>query len=238
MATIFTKSTGNCWIIGPQEGIVLPFSFNGWQEIRMGGFFSIVSTSGFNTNISNCSNGLNSSINNFFIGFKDSGNNLPGNSGAQFIGITKRLGDTSNILNTSIAGFGSDASNGYGNFMISDTSGNQIFYTSSNQNGVYITNATGNTNYASFWGITLGINNNTFSGMVLYDTAFYTDVTIGNLEKVMSNAPFATTFITGFYTTGNNNTNNILQIPNSAFIYFPFLNDQLRIHSLNIDQYN
>lgn len=238
MAYIYSKNTGDCLILGTQEGLIYPFSFTPFQEIRMGGFFSIVSGGTFNSGFLAIGQNINNPKNTFYIGLKDSGNILPETSGSCFVGMSRRGGDTTINITSSFLCFGGDTSHGYGNFTISDTLGNTISYEDTNQQGIKITNPAPDTNFASFWGISIGIKGNLFSGMVLYDTNFYTDVTTGNLSHLINNPPLVTGPETGYYTTGNLDTNNLLPIPNSIFIYFPFANNNLRIHSLDIEKFN
>lgn len=246
MAYIYAKNSGHCWIIGPQESITYPFNLGNFREIRMGGFFSVVSsgTGNFNsiynidTGHTNCPQGT------FYVGFKDSGNSLPGLGGSSFVGIGKKSTDSTclitNVLpSASYLGFG--VTNGAGNFTTIDTLGNTIFFNSQAQAGIQITTGNLDSNFASFWGISLGIINNVFTGMALFDsTNFYTDVSTGNLSRLINNPPNVSNFITGFFTTGNVNTTGFASfpIPQALYIYFPYLNNQLRIHALDVERFS
>lgn len=239
MSYIYSKNSGHCLIIGPQESITLPFNFGNFQEVRMGGFFSVVSggSGNFNTVFSAITGGVNAPLNTFFIGFKDTGINLPG-VGSNFVGASKKAGDTQIAITPISLNLGGAVTNGGGNIVTIDGTGNSIYYSSQVQNAIPITIATGDTNFASFWGITLGLVGNTFSGMAIYDTAFYTDVSTGNLSRLVNTPPLVSPFSTGFYTTGAINNSNTLSAHKAIYIYFPFLNNQLRIHALDIEQFN
>lgn len=239
MAYIYSKNSGHCWIIGPQESIIYPFQLGIFQEIRWGGFFSLVSggSGNFNTPFSAVTGNLTAPITNFYMGLKDSGSALPGTPGATFVGVTKKLTDTQYQITPTILGF-STTTAGAGHFITTDASGGVNFFNAQTQNPISITVATGDTNFGSFWGIAFGLQNNIFSGMVIYDTAFYTDVSTGNLSRLVNTPPLVSNFITGFYTTGASNSTNNLIVPKAIYIYFPYPNNQLRIHSLDIELFN
>lgn len=237
MAYIYSKNTGVCWIIGTQEGVIYPFSFTSFKEIRMGGFFSIVSGGTLNSGFLQTAQNLSGPKTTFYMGFKDSGSSLPEQTGSTFFGVSRVAGDTNINITASLLTFGTDTAHGYGNIITTDTNGGINFF-STNQNGITIANPTPDTNFASFWGITLGLIGNTFSGMALYSTSNYTDITTGNLSNLVNNPPSVSTFVTGYYTTGNLNNTNSLLTPNSIFIYFPFFSNNLRIHSLDIEKFS
>lgn len=238
---IYNKNTGVALILNPQEALIYPFNFGSYQEIRMGGFFSVVG-SGFNSGINLITQNINAPLNTFYIGFKDSGTYIPGQNitGTSFyFGMGPRNTDTQNFITTSILSFGSDGANGLGEFQSIDSTGQKLYYTANQQNGIYLTNPVPDTSFASFWGISFGVIGNTFSGMVLYDqSTFYTDVTTGNLSRLINTPTSYSNYVTGYFTTGNINSNNIFTIPNAVYIYFPFFYNYLRIHCLDVEKFN
>lgn len=246
MAYIYSKNSGNCLIIGPQESITLPFNFGNFQEIRWGGFFSVVA--GGSGNFNSIFSGYTGSnftgpLTQLFMGFKDSGTAIPGMTGSNFVGATKKVGDGSNgpAITSTIMALGSSSSTN-GNIVTIDNTGGR-FYPINNasipaQNSMSITTGNADILFASFWGITLGLAGNFFSGMVMYDTNFYTDVSTGNLSRLVNAPPLVSTYASGFYTTGGLNNLNILPTPQAIYIYFPFPNNQLRIHCIDIEQFN
>ena len=232
-------------ILGTQESLILPFNFGTFQEVRWGGFFSVVSggAGNFYTPIAGWTGNTSGPFTQFFMGFKDTGISIPGGGKSSFVGISKRSTDTQNILGPGTLGFGGNANTAQnGNYQTIDTTGNIIFPINNAsipaQNSMSLTPATGDTSFASFWGITLGIQGNLYSGMAIYDTAFYTDVSTGNLSRLVNTPPLISSFATGYYTTGGLNSTNILQFPQAIYIYFPFFNNQLRIHNIDIEQFN
>lgn len=239
---IYSKNSGHCIILNSQESLIYPFNFGFWQEIRMGGFFSVVSGgTGWNSNFPGFTGNMSGPLTQLYIGFKDSGSALPGEKNTTFVGIGRQANNSaSSAITSSTLCFGAPGStaNMAGYYQTFDTNGNVVYYNANTQNSMSITNPTPDTNFASFWGLTLQIQGNFFSGMSIYDTAFYTDVSTGNLSRLVNAPPSVSSFVTGYFTTGGANSNNTLILPQAVYIYFPFPNNQLRIHSLDIEQYN
>lgn len=239
MAFIYSKNSGHCLILASQEALIYPLNLGNFQEIRWGGFFSVVSggSGNFNTPFSAFTGGITAPVVTFYMGLKDSGSALPG-PGSNFVGVTKKSTDTQISITPTNLNFSVTNGAGPGNFTTIDSTGNILYFTAQTQNQIPITVATGDTNFASFWGITFGLVGNAFSGMAIYDTNFYTDVSTGNLSRLVNAPPSVSNFITGFYTTGGVNSSNNLQIPQAIYIYFPFPNNAFRIHALDVEKFN
>lgn len=235
MSYIYPKSSGQCLVLNQGDSFYYPFDWkNGFSEIRAGFFFS----AGFS------GNGLvnpaiqNPGISNIYMGFKNHDNNiLPKASGSSFIGISNRPADSTINLFGNLASFGNDGSNGWGYFLLSDSTGASSYFTANQQHGIPLANTTGNSSFASFWGIDLIIKGNTFSGCAIYDNSFYTDFSTGRLSSLLDSPPAQSNGQTGFFTTGFANGNSLLQTPNCLYINWPFLNNSLRIHSCMVSQY-
>src|ERR1700722_2074541 len=128
---IYSKNSGHAIIIGPQESITLPFNFGNFQEVRWGGFFSVVAagTGNFNSIFSGYTGGnFTGPLTQLFMGYKDSGVFLPGTPGSTFVGATKKITDGSNgpsITSTTMALGSSTSTNG--NIVAIDTTGGKVY---------------------------------------------------------------------------------------------------------------
>lgn len=237
MSYIYPRSSGECIVLNQGDEFYYPFDWNnGYSEIRVGFMFSVgASGNGLITPVTQTPNSPPSNI---FIGFKNHDNGiLPQFSGSSFFGISNRYADNAINIYNNLLSFGSDNSNGWGYFLSSDSTGNSIYYTANQQRGINLFNTTGSSVFASFWGMDLILKGNTFSGCAIYDIGGYTNFTTGRIAVNLDSPPFQSAGQNGFFTTGNANTNNLLQKPNCLYIYWPFFGNTLRIHSLLISQY-
>lgn len=242
MATVFLKnpsSGSKALILDPREAVVYPFGFTGYSEIRMGAFISFSSSGSDIGQYSNENTTVNFSTNkynNVFIGVKDSGLNAPLESG-QYIGTFSsttgtliKLDSGNSIISDNFSTLSIGAAERNFTGVLNNNSSHVVNLPSINQ-------VTGNTGYAMFYGIgarffNIGTTGQSFSGFSMKDTTPITNVSISNLQNKILN-PATTTFAPEqFFTSGLTGGGGALPLPNSVYIYSPFLNNRIIIHSL------
>lgn len=250
MAQIYpvVAATDNACILNSRESLIYPFSFGSWTELRFGFYLSTCTASA--PNIAGESEQITigtASSNTWFAGFKDSqSNSFPLQTGCVFLGMG------------SITGHG-DAqfknNNAYGNSIQTN-----LFYSSGNGNyfyqdypGVNLHTTTGTefTGYqVAYNGIKLtvanvGTTNQTFSLTHSYDSANAnaSGINIATLRQSLRTFANPSTTLTGFYTlnTGIAPPNTFpgapIPLPDAVFIYSPFYNSRMRVHSIVVEQY-
>lgn len=108
MALIYTKLSEKTTVLAPGEGGGRKLDFGAWTEIRYGGFFSAVSSSGSNTNNTAESLVPANLTEHVTFGLKDDDQTtFPGEAGSLFIGI--RDGDAANVQSSVNSGIGASA---------------------------------------------------------------------------------------------------------------------------------
>jgi len=248
MAIIFSKASGTeqSVLLQPREAFYYPFNLGVWNEIRVGMFVSWVSgnsnTGFYGTENLNASNG--GLINQAFFGFKDNSQLLPGQSGGFFFGLSNNT-TTGPNLDSGNLWFSFDTTNKGGQIFLYDPNFG-IYSQNNDTNPFYLTtpqnytglNATGNA--ASFWAIDLKILGGIYTFTHYFNsdtTAIYTDLSVTGLRNVMTIPPSTGSIRTGFFTSSLSLTGTIYPSPSGIFLYFPFLNNSLLIHSLVIERY-
>ncbi len=110
MALIYTKLAEKTTVLAPGEGGGRKLDFGAWTEIRYGGFFSAISSSGSNVNNTAESLVPANLTEHVTFGLKDDDQTtFPGEVGSLFIGI--REGDLSNVQSTVNSGIGASGGN-------------------------------------------------------------------------------------------------------------------------------
>jgi hypothetical protein len=249
MALIYSKVTTNTpdqsLILNSREALTYPFDVGNYQEIRMGMFFSFVSTGGPNTPYTYETIAPTSVKNRIYIGFKDSSSNFPTTSGSSFIGFSnilapQSLGIWSTVLDPDDLSIRTVTSGAYitaGMYSFSGFNGNQV---SSGNSPLYISQpmrmptsseVSETTNFAGFFATKLIISGDTFRYNQIYNSSLtrYSNTDIGNLRILMSGFMGESINFTGAFTGAK---------PNSAFIYTPFNSNVIRIHNLCVDRYS
>lgn len=249
MATIFQKTVSDeCAILDSRELSVEPFNIGtDWSEIRLSMAVSFTTvTGGDNSLVSPETINYNTQRNGFYLGFKNSGQQFVLESGAAFLGASTagrqayfmQGGGLSTIGNDSSPAIRFLASNNTTTILNQVMAGDKPYF----QMPWTVDTMTGTTAYAAINGIRLAINANTFSGSVFSSISDVNqpgtnDVSIANLRSTAINLSFLSNGATGFWTSDGTITGTTLNKPDSIFIYMPFLNTRIRIHSWIIEKY-
>jgi hypothetical protein len=86
MAEIYLKSAENTLILEPRESVKRPFDFGTWTEMRLGFYWSMVTSAGANTNGPTATVTYASATDYLTVGIKDTSAYLPGYTGSLFLG--------------------------------------------------------------------------------------------------------------------------------------------------------
>lgn len=255
MATIFQKTISDeCLILEQREAFYYPFYVGNYQEVRAGFYFSATSTSGDNTPYNFETADAGSLVGSMFIGFAKSGQGanyvLPGTTGLIFCGLKNQGGNCSYLgpqgdiiwisptCQSATPFFGCILTNylSSGFDSIQDDTVTGV----NNTGGVIFLpqDPTLDTGYASYFGISLNFSGNQFQFSMSNDANFVTDMEISGLRNRLETFPNYQLAGTGYFTSGFNNTNNIIDKPDSLFLYFPFYNNKIRIHALTVERYS
>lgn len=237
MATIFQKTaTDNCVILNPRESLTYPFSLGQWTDLRMGMYVSLTSTTGDNTVFGgNETFNYNSGLSSVFVGLTSSGNSLPGDNGKTYIGIGPQPSSpTCAITSTRIS-----TSDTQTNSMAIDQNGDFARGTNTTLNAyITVTPATAATNYAVFYGLRFVVGpNNQYSIWSMAGSAGVTDPTVESVRLQLTTQPNVAYQGTIYFNNGFTSTGIQIPRPDNVYLYFPFSNSRVRIHSLVVDKY-
>jgi hypothetical protein len=258
MATIYQKlaaSGDNCLILEPKEALLYPFSFD-YTYIKMGMFVSYTTleeNNGYSaTSETIASANLTTDYKNVFLcGFKDNSPLNPLRSGT-FVGASVfKVGANNFLLKQSANNCITNTNTASG--LISQTGTYSLFQYNSNwtTNDSLSSNcfplptstlATGSGAYAAFWGLSLKIANKGTTGQSVSlgiaknsYAAGFSDISNTAMRNLMSDA-----FTEGSYsplTSGFVSGAGPLPLPNAVYVYSPFINNRLRIHSVLVEKY-
>lgn len=248
MATIFQKalpvSGENCLILNQGEALIYPFSVGSWTELRIGAFFSFTTASSDNATWSDETSNYTASKNGFFWGIKDSGISLPISSGASFIGLginTSFAGATHVVTASQYVDGAAPGSNFYqlfstGTVVTGQTIGGTRLYLAS------ATQQTGTTAFASYNGIKIQITGLGTAGQSVrlsssVDSLYTNDTSEVNLRQKLSAFAGSATSTFAYFTSGFVGGSGPLTLPSSLFLYSPFFNNRVRVHSLVVEKY-
>ncbi len=249
MATIFTKITGatpdQCLILSPREAIVYPFDVGLWSELRCSYYVSFCGTTSGNQVYAaeafppagtNYKNGGH-------WGLKDSGNFFPTQTGSIFCGITPvNAAGNSNLLDTNLVL--QNLGNITPTFITNGTlvTGNLSPFSNCNITLQSIANSVGTTNYAGFMSqkFVLGLTPSGKRTISFSQASNSTDSAPYSVAALRARTQVAsyTVGVTGYLTSNFTPTGTNLDVPNSVFIYVPFLNNRLRIHNILVEKYS
>lgn len=252
MAQIYQKpSADQCLVLGPRESLIYPFSLGAWSEIRVGAFFSYTSANDNNSTGQFEIIPANNGNGNLYWGLKDTGTNFPFQSNTFFVGMTNDTTITPRTvlynLDASLVGFQSSyasaaQSDNTPNPSILIVSGatvvNKIATSVSNDYTIAMASGlavSGSTAFAMFNGLRILYDRTlqVISGSSMQDKTYASatsDVSISNLQSKLASMPNLSTPVTG---------GGVLPsfVPNTIYFYNPFLQNQIRIHSLYVDKY-
>lgn len=97
MAEVYTKGSKKTLILSNRELVLRPFNFSDWEEIRLGFYFSNVSSSGPD-NLATAETVAQSTVaDKIMFGIKDDSDDIPGEGNSMFIGIGTHSGESSQL---------------------------------------------------------------------------------------------------------------------------------------------
>ena len=236
MAKIMYQNENNL-LLEPREAFYRPFNFGQWTEVRVGMLFRLVSTASDSASISTESISANSDSDKIYIGLKDSGSNLPGISGTNFIGMASFSGSAtrSDPSNPTHATFG-DSFNLYHRLYLTAFSGSTIYKAYFHENTTiapaFSSSASGS-NYNGFYGVKFTLLNSGSANQqvqVTYRRVYLTAVgsSSADLHTQLTNN-------SGWTNPPASNTASWasdIPLPNSFFVYSPLYNNRLRMSAI------
>jgi len=233
MAEIYTKAAENTLILESREMMLRQFNFGTWTEMRMGMYFGGVNASGNNVNSVNESVTLTSALDRICFGIKDSSTTtIPGQTGAQFLGVTTTTGQLSKAGNDGVQGII------YSNGALSPVGTVDTTITGGSVAGApmqYPIDITGSSAYCGFYALKFVINNAGLSSQTVTITSTNTVTiagsayTVNNLRALINSATYG-----GSATIAWNNGATANAIPNCWFLRLPFLNNRIRISAIDM----
>lgn len=236
MAKIMYQNENNL-LLEPREAFYRPFDFGEWTEVRIGMLFRLVGTGSDSASISTESISANTDSDKIYIGLKDSGSNLPGVSGTNFIGMASFSGSAirADIANSSYISFG-DSFNAYNRLYLTAFSGSTMYKAYFHENTVtspeFSSSASGS-NYNGFYGIKFTLLNSGSANQqvqVTYRRIYLTSVGSSSADlhtQLINNTGWTNppASSTASWTTG-------IPLPNSFFVYSPLYNNRLRMSAI------
>lgn len=229
--TIFEKipaSGFNCLVLEPRESFVARFDLGDWSKIRVGAFFSYTDTS-LNGYFADEDMGVPVvEQNRFSLGLKDSLPSLPGvaTSGV-FMGMRSQAGFETNLDSSSFSNVSRLEMQFITGGIVSD-SGSLPTDLLDIPNAA---DAVGTSAYCMHVGFQVFKSGVFYSGVPTDNATKYTDTTVTNLRKVMTDE---VNYRHQSYVTGN----AVSGVPlDSFFAYSPFFYNRLRIHTYLIEKY-
>lgn len=235
MAEIYLKSVEKTLILEPREYMLRAFDFGAWTEIRMGMYYSFVSSLGNNLNYVDETVALASALDRIAFGIKDaSTGNLPGQTGASFLGLTNETGQGTQA---SITNHFIHLSSG-GNFVAAGTTDTTIIGGTSAQTLTTLNcpnDVTGTTGYNAFVALKLVVNNLGLSSQTvdisgsLTSTVAGSDYSLSALRSLVNAATYGTARNIAW------NTGSAAKaLPTCWFLRSPFLNNRFRLSAMEM----
>jgi hypothetical protein len=234
---VYLKNVENSLIVDAGHALQRPFDVGNWSDLRVGYYFSLVSTAGPNTqptvneNFAASTPALMVSM-----GIKDSSSNLPGQTGAFFLGLGNGPGFNSNTDDANSAGIGM-GSFGRNGMVSHDTSISVSSIAGFGSIGTS-NDITATTAYCGFFGLRYVLTNRGLSNQGIAITYVSTANVPGNdytqlpLKIALNNSTYAAAI------SGNWNSGGVaLPIPTTVWFRLPYVNHQIRISCMGLVRY-
>ena len=233
MATIFTKGSEKTCILSPREGLMRQFDFGSWTELRLGFFYSIVSSSNNDAAGPTESIVTNNEYDLLALGLKTYNSYYPRQVGCNFVGITSQTtGCTKNASNIQTP----TGSNHVQCSAYKDATNVSTLSTNDIGGLAFPSDPSVGSNYSAFWGIRYVINNRGLStqtiSIYLSTLTPVSDVSVSNLLTRLNAFPVAGTNAPRILTF--NDGVNAHTVPDAIFLRLPFYNNRLRISAYRL----
>lgn len=233
-------------ILDPREALIYPFPFGDWTTIRVGFFYSLTANTGDGNVITfpNGANGLStvdvlSPRDRMYFGIKSANETFPG-EGEPYAGLVCFNDQTkvsaewngSSFINSRFQAFNPNTAYGFGAVQANDTKS----YVANGDAGIpmpHVSTMIDSTAYAGFYAFTFQILNKGTASQQITVSKYtigangVTDTSNDNLKALMLSQPYVSTATVDFNLSGVP-----YSLPDAVFLYLPFGNVRLRIHSV------
>lgn len=242
MATIYQKTASDkTLILSPREYFLRPFDFGtDWTEVRIGMYFSGVTSGGDNTQAGSETVALSTAADRIAFGIKDSGtSSLPGTVGSVFLGALTATTRSSECNGQGFQGssLGLLAAGGYsGATLVGGATAQEM--SNSMGFGGGVADATG---YCGFYGLQFVIANRGLATQTV--TIRASDATgspiagatytASALRTLLNNGPWTGTA----HTLAWNDGAAAYAIPDAVYVRMPFYNNRIRISAIRAIRY-
>lgn len=237
------NTTDMVQVLEPREAYERPPNFTTWSEVRMGMFYTVVPSASYNTYSTSETIAYSSYLDRLCFGLSNGSGLAPGAIGSQFVGWMTNQAAGATTTNTS-----NNATNGVlagTNAMKWASSNDATILTSANIGLGYGANVNyapySASNYASFIGLKLTVQNAGLATQTITaqmsdvgdgsgpGVGPFADVSLANLRTQLTNASYAAGQVLTWNAGGV-----ALPIPYYWFIRLPFLNNRIRVSSMDI----
>jgi hypothetical protein len=240
MATIYQKTASDrTLILSPREYFLRPFDFGtDWTEVRVGIFFSGVTSGGDNTQAVSETVAVSSAIDRIAFGIKDSATAaLPGQAGSLFIGsLTATTRDSesngSDFQGSAIGALAAGAYNGV--TLVGGATGQELGNSMAFGGGVANASA-----YCGFYAVQFVIANRGLATQTVTVRASSTSAVAGtdysatNLRTYLNAGPWTGTA----HSLAWNDGAAAYPLPDAVYIRMPFYNNRIRISAIRAIRY-
>ena len=236
MAKIMYQNEKNL-LLEPREAFYRPFNFGEWTEMRIGMLFRLVSTASDSASIITESIPVNGDSDKIYIGLKDSGSNMPGVFGTNFIGMASftSSGTAPTIGMPAYSVFG-DSFNSYHRLYLTAFSGSNMYRAYFQENTVIAPEFSGSasgSNYNGFYGLKFTLLNSGSANQQIQVQYRRVSTTL----VVSSSADLHSQLITNTGWTNPPASSTAswaagISLPNSFFVYSPLYNNRLRMAAI------
>jgi len=237
MAKIMYQRENNL-LLEPREAFYRPFDFGEWTEVRVGMLFRLVSTASDSSSIIVEDISLvNSDSDKIYFGIKDSGNNMPGVSGTNFIGMASFTGSETRADPFSPSSLLGDSFDANTRLYLTAFSGSSMYksflYQSNSEASLAFSSSASGSNYNGFYGIKFTLLNSGSANQqvqVTYRRVYTSPVGSSSADlhsQLVNNTGWTNPpgSNTASWTTG-------IPLPNSFFVYSPLYNNRLRMAAI------
>ena len=255
---LYSQPSGytQCLILQRGESVLYPFNLD-WNELRIGIFYTICDTGVSGTFSSETLNSLGTPKNGFYFGLKSNDSNFPYSNGCNFLGFAPQITNSRQKLNFALYGIQTGILDpeqendmpgsliALNNTNLRKTATNTAQYADCDY---YQMTSTGDTFAPIFFGLQFvksqsgNSNYTTFSSYARTRVSFlpnndpslprlrkFIGFSTSDCEKIQSSGVF---WCEGLVSGGSN-----LEPLNSIFLYWPFYNNNIRIHGIVAEAY-